>query len=150
MNPRMNNIYNKCYFNYVCNVIYVTYVINVNNVIYISNVSYVSNVTSITLITSITDVICGGNMGKKVLVELPEDVHSEIKLRAVKSGKTIRELVKEAVEEYVKGKATVEATDNVINLNEFCKDLTMKECLEKIKREVKDYRSKMYSISFEV
>ena len=88
-------------------------------------------------------------MGKKVLIELPDDVHSEIKLRAVKSGKTIRELVKEAVEEYVKGKATVEPT-NVIDLNEFCKGLTMKECLEKIKRDVKDYRNKIYSISFEV
>jgi len=90
-------------------------------------------------------------MGKKVLVEIPEEIHRIIKIRAVESGKSIREMVREAVERYAKGqeKIVVESED-VVNLNEFCKGLTMKECVEKIRREIPNYREKIYSISISV
>lgn len=90
-------------------------------------------------------------MGKKVLIELPDDVHRIIKVRAVESGKSIREMIREAVERYAKEReAIIVESSDIINLNEFCKGLTMKECVEKIKREVPNYREKVYSISLNV
>jgi len=43
--------------------------------------------------------------------------------------------------------STVIVPEGTINLNEFCKGLTMKECVEKIRREIPNYREKIYSIS---
>lgn len=45
---------------------------------------------------------------------------------------------------------TVIVPEGTVNLNEFCRDLTMKECVEKIKREVPNYKEKVFSISIEV
>ena len=41
-------------------------------------------------------------------------------------------------------------SEDIINLSEFCKGLTMKECVEKIKKEIPDYKNKLYQIAIEI
>ena len=46
--------------------------------------------------------------------------------------------------------STVIVLEGTVNLNEFCKGLTMKECVEKIRREIPNYKEKIYSISINI
>ncbi len=45
--------------------------------------------------------------------------------------------------------STVIVPEGTVNLNEFCKGLTMKECVEKIRREIPNYKEKVYSINID-
>ena len=73
----------------------------------------------------------------------------------VRDGQVIKVYDREVLEEIVRELGRVERpivvrSEDVINLNEFCKGLTMRECVEKIKREIPDYRNKVYQISIEL
>ena len=50
-----------------------------------------------------------------------------------------------------RGLSVQEGGGEVIDLLEFCKDVkTMKECVEKIKREIPDYKNKIYRIVIDI
>ena len=84
---------------------------------------------------------------REVRISIPADLHRELKMIAAASGKPMKELIVELLREALIPKAKQE---NIINLSEFCKGLTMKECVEKIKKEIPDYKNKLYQISIEI